>query len=114
MQLHPSVETAYLKLNNQENYPAILEYNLDDLAQECHLSPVRLSRLFHAQIGTTLILYRNQKRLEYFQQIYSSSPHLTISEAAFSAGFGSYAQFQKSFIKAFGYSPKSFKDKVRR
>ena len=110
--IHPAVENIVIALNDERNYPDILEYDLNQLAALAKISPSRLSRLFSKQIGIPLINYRNRNRLEYFIQLFQSK-NITISEAAYNAGFGSYAQFQKCFIKEYGYSPKIVKDRMK-
>jgi len=107
--LHPSVEKALIAIGGKSEHETIADGGLTEIANYCGLSPSRLSRLFHEQIGIPLVQYRNQKRIERFIQIYNFGPGASLTETAYKAGFGSYAQFQKTFKNIFGYSPAEYR-----
>ena len=85
-----------------------MEYeSVDELAQKCGVSASYLSRAFKQQIGVPINRYRNTMRLERFWEIRNrSTHHMTLSEAVYQSGFGSYAQFSKVFRATFGRSPR--------
>lgn len=99
--LHPVVLRA-LKLLNEDGR----EWSLGELAKASGASKSSLSRIFHRQIGVPLSRYRNSLRLSEFLEQYRSSEEKTITEAAYAAGFGSYAQFYKVFLEAYKCGPR--------
>jgi AraC-like DNA-binding protein len=99
--LHPAIRRA-LKFVSEETR----EYSLEELAETCGASKSYLSRKFHQQIGVSLTRYRNSLRLSRFFEQYQQSNQVTITEAAYAAGFGSYAQFYKIFSQAYGRGPR--------
>jgi AraC-like DNA-binding protein len=98
--LHPAVESAVRLLRTEDEAETI-----DVLARRAGLSPSRLSRVFLAQVGISIVEFRNANRLERFHRIRQRAPHLSISAAALDAGFGSYAQFYRVFKAAHGRGP---------
>jgi AraC-like DNA-binding protein len=99
--LHPVIRRA-LKLLSEETR----ECSLDELARDCGASKSYLSRKFHQQIGVSLTRYRNSLRLSRFFKQYQQPDQKTITEAVYGAGFGSYAQFYKVFLQAYGRGPR--------
>lgn len=99
--LHPAVRRALKILS--ERHPAT---DLDCLAKTCAVSQSHLSRTFNRQIGVPLSTYRNSLRLSNFWEEYRKPGQRTFTEAAYAAGFGSYAQFYKVFTKAYGHGPR--------
>jgi len=99
--LHPAVSRALQILGEEEN-----EMALSHLARRCGVSPAYLSRTFHRQIGVPLSRYRNSVRLSRFWTKYRGSTRLTLAEAVYASGFGSYAQFYKIFTQAYGRGPR--------
>jgi AraC-like DNA-binding protein len=99
--LHPAVRRALKLLSEGEN-----EQDLAGLARACGASKSYLSRTFHHQIGVPLNRYRNSLRLARFFEHYRRPDQATLSDAVYAAGFGSYAQFYKVFIQAYGCGPR--------
>jgi AraC-like DNA-binding protein len=97
--VHPAVERAARLIREEA------DLNLDELAHRSGLSPHRLSRLFKQQTGTALVDFRNRQRIEKFLQLYGTGQRITMLEAAFEAGFGSYPQFHRVFKRVMGCSP---------
>ena len=56
----------------------------------------RLARVFKAEMGMSLVEYRNRLRLDRFTALLDTG-HRNLLEAALAAGFGSYAQFHRVF-----------------
>lgn len=97
--LHPAVRKAVSLLRAE---PAIV--SLGEVARRSGLGESRLSRLFHHQIGMTMVDYRARQRLERFLTIYDGGER-TMLAAALEAGFGSYAQFHRVFWRVLGHAP---------
>jgi AraC-like DNA-binding protein len=99
--LHPAVLKAIEHLSGGE-----WEETLASLASRCGISEAYLSRIFVKQVGVSLSRYRNSLRLARFWELYRCPPQKTITEAVYAAGFGSYAQFYKIFVQAYGTGPR--------
>lgn len=102
--LHPAVERAAAQI------AADPEADLVAVAAKAGLSQSRLSRLFHAQVGQTLVAWRVRMRLERFLDLRRRHPQRTLLSLALSAGFGSYAQFHRAFRTAMGVGPGRWQD----
>lgn len=100
--LHPAVSKAILLLGN-ENWDG----SLGDLSRRCGISSAHFSRLFALQIGVPFNRYRNSLRMARFWEHLNKPVQPTILEAVFAAGFGSYAQFYKIFVEAYGEGPRA-------
>lgn len=98
--LHPAVRRALEELSGAETGES-----LGWLARRCGVSEAYLSRVFGRQMGVSLSRYRNAVRLGRFMEHYRGPEHLTMAEAVYAAGFGSYAQFYKVFVQAYGCGP---------
>jgi transcriptional regulator GlxA family with amidase domain len=78
-----------------------------ELAEGLGVSPSKLGKAFRAQMGVAFVDYRNQLRLERFLKLVFPGGG-NVSQAAKSAGFGSYAQFHRVFRALVGKSPKEY------
>ena len=79
----------------------------DQLARRFRVSPGHLARTFKAEVGTSLVEYRNRLRLErFFAVMQEGQPNL--NEAALQAGFGSYAQFLRVHRQLTGLAPSEY------
>jgi hypothetical protein len=67
-------------------------------------SPSRLSRLFKAETGVTLVEFRQRMQLDRFLAIYDDGESKLLP-AALSAGFGSYPQFYRVHQRLLGRAP---------
>jgi AraC-like DNA-binding protein len=76
------------------------------LARRLGVDPSALSRNFHDSFGLTLVSYRARQRAMAFVRLVDSGQSLT--RAAMSAGFGSYAQCHRVITKALGCSPNRY------
>jgi len=103
--MHPAVERAAGLLAQDP------EGQLEDVARRAGLSQSRLSRLFHQQVGETLVVYRTRQRLERFARLRRSHPERTLLALALAAGFGSYAQFHRAVRRFTGVSPHEWDDR---
>jgi len=64
------------------------------IAARLDLSLSRLARVFKAEMGMSLVEYRNRLRLDRFAVLLDRG-RTNLLEAALAAGFGSYAQFHR-------------------
>jgi methylphosphotriester-DNA--protein-cysteine methyltransferase len=99
--LHPAVAKALALLSESTG-----GLDLGRLAVRCGASATHLSRMFARQVGVPLSGYRNAVRLERFFRTYREGAQRTIAEAAYAAGFGSYAQFHRVFTQSCGGGPR--------
>lgn len=102
--LHPAVEQALQLLRTTSEK----ELSLADLSVACGTSSTRLSRLFNEQLGVGIVDYKNQWKLKQFLECINEHEDYNLSEACYTAGFGSYSQFYKVFRESFGVSPKTY------
>ncbi|CCW36632.1 transcriptional regulator containing an amidase domain and an AraC-type DNA-binding HTH domain [Chthonomonas calidirosea] len=102
----PSVQKALRLLRDEETL------TLSALAKQCYQSPSHLSRLFHKYVGMSLADYRNQQRLHRFRRLCLAYPHRELLDLALEAGFGSYAQFHRVFVREMGLSPRQYRKNI--
>jgi AraC-like DNA-binding protein len=77
----------------------------EELARRFRVSSGHLARTFKAEVGTSLVDYRNRLRLERFFAAMQRGK-LSIQDAAIQAGFGSYAQFHRVHRQLTGLAPR--------
>ena len=83
--------------------------SLDDLASEARLSPFHFSRLFRETMGFSPHRYLIERRIRAAQALLASR-HASIAEIALDTGFGSQANFSRSFRKVTGVTPRQYQD----
>ena len=69
--------------------------------------PGWFARVFKAEMGMSLVEYRNRLRLDRFDVLLDTRRQ-TLLEAARAAGFGSYAQFHRVFRELRGVTPREY------
>jgi AraC-like DNA-binding protein len=79
----------------------------DELAARFRVSAGHLARTFKAEVGCSLVEYRNRLRLVRFFAIMRTGK-LSLLEAATQAGFGSYAQFLRVHRQLTGLAPREY------
>ena len=79
-----------------------------DLAARLRTTPSGISRHFRCDLGLTLVEHRARMRLMAFVAAVERGASLT--SAAFSAGFGSYAQCHRVFRRLLEQSPRNYFD----
>jgi AraC-like DNA-binding protein len=102
--LHPGVEKAARWLADHAHEPEADD--LDALAARCGLSRPHLSRLFRRQLGVSITHERTRRRVERFQALAGRGGRMSLTQAAYAAGFGSYAQCFRSVRAHTGQSPR--------
>ncbi len=109
--------TMLVNLNKEKkNYPASLkrcmryidsnlhsDLSLKVLSEVCSLSQSHISLLFRKYAGVPVSIYIRKKRLEEARELIISG--MTVSSAAYSAGFCSESYFIKCYKEAYGITP---------
>jgi AraC-like DNA-binding protein len=98
---HPAVRRAVEMLDGD---PSLVG---KEMASSLDISLSQLLRLFKAELGVSLVEYRNRLRLERFEALVGDGGHNYLA-AAQAAGFGSYAQFHRVFRSAHGSPPRKY------
>jgi AraC-like DNA-binding protein len=78
-----------------------------DIAARLDVSLGRLTREFRAEMGMSLVEYRNRLRLDRFTMLLDTG-HKNLMEAALATGFGSYAQFHRVFRARRRVTPRDY------
>jgi AraC-like DNA-binding protein len=99
--LHPAIVKSLSMLEANPSLP------LPDLARAVHLSASRLSHLFAEQVERSVSAHRNHLRLQRFQEQLQAGDCRNLTQAAFDAGFGSYAQFARVLRASTGVTPRA-------
>ncbi|MFG1478079.1 AraC family transcriptional regulator [Xanthobacter sp. V4C-4] len=89
------------------------ELSLEDIAREAGMSVNSLQRAFRAAFGTTVFDYVRRRKLELARDGLAAEG-LTVAQAAYVAGYGSAANFATAFKRAFGVSPRDWRERCRR
>lgn len=97
---------TFLKEHFKENI------TLSETASVIGISECYLSDIFSKYAGCRFIEYLNNLRLQNVQKLLLSSSD-SITNIAFSSGFGSVSSMNRCFIKAFGISPREYRAKNR-
>jgi AraC-like DNA-binding protein len=99
--LHPGVRQAMHDIQHGTH-----DATLAELARRAHMTETYLCALFKKEVGIGVAEYRNQVRIERFLTLCEA--RRVLADAAFEAGFGSYAQFYKIFSAKMGMSPSEY------
>jgi AraC-like DNA-binding protein len=84
------------------------ELSLESLSQRFFISPYYLSHQFKAITGFTLVNYIQMTRIRNAQQMLLSD-NLKITDISGACGFNSFSQFNRTFNKFVGKSPREFR-----
>jgi AraC-like DNA-binding protein len=103
--LHPAVDRARELLSGLRD----ASFELGVLAKRAGHSAYDLSRLFHRQLGVTLVHYANHERVQLFARLLAERPCVSMLENALNAGFGSYSQFYRCFRAVTNLTPDRFR-----
>jgi AraC-like DNA-binding protein len=77
------------------------------IARRLGVSAGWFARIFKAEMGMSLVEYRNRLRLDRVDALLDQGSR-TLLQAARDAGFGSYAQFHRIFRKLRGVTPREY------
>jgi AraC-like DNA-binding protein len=98
---HPAIAAAVRMLADDPSLGGT------SIAARLGVSLSRFARVFKADMGMSLVEYRNQLRLERFMSLVDVGGG-NLLEAALAAGFGSYSQFHRVFHAMRGTSPREY------
>lgn len=102
MEEHPLFNIAY-QIKDYIDSGNGLKMSLDDFAKRFSYSKFYLEKKFKAVFGVSLIEYRNQRKMEYANQLLQK---YTVTRAADELGYTSINSFSRAYKKHFGFSPK--------
>lgn len=102
---HEKVKTAQNFI--RENYTKPI--SLDDIAAEANVSKSWLVRFFREATGQTVLQFMSELRINEAKRCLVETG-LSIKEIGFRSGFGTTRNFNTSFHKATGKSPKEFRE----
>lgn len=83
------------------------DLNLDMLSKEFFIAKQYMCKVFKNNTGYTINQYISYKRILLVQELHRSGQNLM--QASLNAGFNSYANFYKAYVKQTGKSPKEMK-----
>ena len=86
-----------------------MKITLQALAEEVHLSPSHLSKLFHREMGLTISDYIRKKRVEAAGNMLKFSDY-SCAEIANYLCFSSESHFIQIFKKEMGKTPKQYRE----
>ena len=81
---------------------------LEDLAREACLSSFHFSRLFHQATGSPPHRYVTERRIRVAREMLATG-RSSMAEIAFDIGFGSQANFARTFRKFTGVTPSQYR-----
>jgi AraC-like DNA-binding protein/ligand-binding sensor protein len=87
------------------------DISLGQVAQEVHVSPFHLCKLFRKSAGMTFTEFVSRTRTEKAKNLLLN-PQLRVSEIVYEVGFQSLTHFNRIFKKLVGESPTSFRARI--
>lgn len=97
---------AYLRKN------IYADISLETIADEIHVSPQHLGRIFKERYGRTVMEYITDQRMSYARYLLKNS-ELTIKEVSGKTGYRDQNYFARVFKKHTGFTPSSYKNSVQ-
>jgi len=85
-----------------------LPHSVRELADDVHLSPAHLQRLFKHETGAHIHDVLCECRLNVASNLLLSTD-LEIKEIAYRVGYGHHSSFVRAFQRRFGQAPKTFR-----
>ena len=83
--------------------------SIEDVAEKFHISPSNLAHKFKDTVNISFQKYVNFRRLMRSKEMLRDTK-LSISEVAYSCGFGSISQFNRIFRSSTGISPTQYRE----
>ncbi|MEV3905095.1 GlxA family transcriptional regulator [Mycobacterium sp. NPDC050551] len=87
------------------------DHSVGRLAATASLSTRQLTRLFHAELGTTPARYVESVRVDIARAALDAGH--SVADSARLGGFGSTETFRRVFVGTLGVSPKAYRDRFR-
>jgi AraC family transcriptional activator FtrA len=84
------------------------ELTLATLAAKAHLSTRTLSRRFEAETGRGALYWLAERRVERARALLEGTA-MSVTDVAFSSGFGSLAAFRRQFVRHTGTTPRAYR-----
>lgn len=109
-QMDATSPVGKVRLHILENARADL--SLEALAEVARLSPRHLSRLFRAELGTSLAAYVELNRIDIARRLLEDS-EMPIKQIAYLAGFGSTVTLRRAFQRSIGVSPLEYRQRFQ-
>src|SRR5512133_2046982 len=89
------------------------EVNLEAAANEAGFSPFHFHRIFTGITGETPQNFLTRLRMERAANILVKSPAISITEIAFTCGYGSASAFARSFKRYYGFPASDYARRCR-
>lgn len=85
-----------------------LVHTVRELAQEVHLSPAHLQRLFKQETGVDISDFLREQRLTRAADLLTTT-NMGMKEVAHRAGYGHHSSFVRAFGRRFGQAPSRYR-----
>lgn len=102
--LHPALANAMRII--EENYAQ--EISVENIAKACYISESRLYGLFHSQLHTSPVSYRNRRRIQKAAELLQTD--MPVEEISEKTGFQSVPYFYAAFKKITGITPNKYRN----
>ncbi|RDY32687.1 response regulator transcription factor [Lachnotalea glycerini] len=89
------------------------ELTLTSLANKFNVESSYFSKIFRQEIGSNLMLYIAQKRIDKAKE-YMIDSKINLTEIAFIVGYDDYTYFNRVFRKMTGVSPREYRNKLKK
>lgn len=89
-----------------------LPRSVRELAEQVHLSPAHLQRLFKQETGVHISELLCERRLTMAANLLTTTD-MEIKEVAYMVGYGHHSSFVRAFQRRFRQSPKRYRSSVR-
>lgn len=87
-----------------------LPHSVRELAEQVHLSPAHLQRLFKQETGVHLSDLISARRLNMAAELLTSTD-MEVKQIAYFVGYGHHSSFVRAFHKRFGQPPKRYRQR---
>ena len=102
------IERACAYIRAHLNQP----FSIRDVAEYSYISPSHLSRLFRHNLGTTVLKYVLQQRLECVEHMLANT-EMAVQDIAHQVGYEHVPQLNRVFKRAHGMTPTEFRNYQR-
>jgi AraC-like DNA-binding protein len=91
-----------------QSIESTLPRSVRELAQQVHLSPTHLQRLFKQETGVHIRDLLTERKLTAAANLLTTTD-MEIKEIAYVVGYGHHSSFVRAFQRRFGQSPKRYR-----